>query len=649
MLPFRAKVSLKVVGPNGKEYIFEEGRIYELGLEEAFPFWRDGILTLADDEINNIIEKDYNKRRELRFIIGGYKNFFFEDYKEVFEIRDEEEKYWKNKFEEILNKIEEEDRKEERKIEEKIRREGVDVVFKFPVNLQGRSYKVDEKAKLSLNQALLFLKFGLCQIDKNNLPIELTKEIEEIEKEKVDISPLLSILDLKMEKEEIKKIVKEYVREEEKLLQYENDLYKILRFLKLEKFIKIFEEVFFEIKSEKGFLIPLHQLIKHKPAKIEFIVEQLIPANSLIILGGKGGSGKSTFCSYLAYCVSKGTNFGNLKTRRRNVLLVNLEEPTNVISERFKLFGRVPKNLYYWFSSDSHERLIEIIEEGIKRHKIGLIIIDNLAAFLNGVDENDASKVMECLKPFIELRDKFEVTILLIHHHRKSIAEGLDHKDVLRGSSVIYNIADIVYYLEGEGEERVLYAQKNRFPFISIPFYAIRLKNQNGKLSLELSPTDKTIRNLIQKETSVFYNFYKVFEEKIISYINSNKSTFTSREILNEIKSKLNYEKDNYRYLIEAVELFNKKHEGKLSIRKHSRGKWQIIRQTTLPTIINKNEGSIKIKTIMIGNKEFKELTEQFEGVCNFCFKKTLIYYESKEGEKICQNCINKLQNLNGS
>ena len=97
---------------------------------------------------------------------------------------------------------------------------------------------------------------------------------------------------------------------------------------------------------------------------------------------------------------------------------------------------------------DREEDLAKI-ENLIREHKPILFIIDTYRRAI-GFEENDAGQVsklfVESLRP---LADKYDVTILLVHHDRKSTGQG-DEMDEIRGSSDLANYADFIIKTDRE-------------------------------------------------------------------------------------------------------------------------------------------------------------------------------------------------------
>ena len=80
--------------------------------------------------------------------------------------------------------------------------------------------------------------------------------------------------------------------------------------------------------------------------------------------------------------------------------------------------------------------------------RFGLIAIDSLSAGSGGVDENDA-RFAGPLNRLKALASVSKCCIILIHHSRKSAgdAKNYDDREMVRGSSAIFNAADVVLNL----------------------------------------------------------------------------------------------------------------------------------------------------------------------------------------------------------
>ena len=199
---------------------------------------------------------------------------------------------------------------------------------------------------------------------------------------------------------------------------------------------------------------------------IEFVVDGLIAAGSVTAITGDSGTGKSTFSSALAGGVAYGEPFIGRLCSRRNVLILDRENPASVVKERFGRLGiQDGGDIRVWGAWQPHE----VPEPGspavlrwvAETNPKPLIIVDSFIAFLSGGDENDASVVRSFMQQLRRLAD-LGATVIVLHHTGK----GESTRDY-RGSSDFKASLDVGFSLVNMGDrmlERLrLKAFKTRF------------------------------------------------------------------------------------------------------------------------------------------------------------------------------------------
>jgi len=197
----------------------------------------------------------------------------------------------------------------------------------------------------------------------------------------------------------------------------------------------------------------LNELFKIKTEKIPFLLEGLIPKNNLTVLAGPSDVGKSTLYTQLVTRIVTGeTTFlwKKLNPANRNVLIVSTEDDEVVFSIRVKrqLSGEVPTNeqgkrLRFW--PDGHD-VIRRLESFLSIRKVDLIVIDALSDVFKA-DLNSGNATRNFLGSLSRMAKKHRMSVLVVHHARKTDTDNSPHKDKLLGSVGIEGIARSVLFM----------------------------------------------------------------------------------------------------------------------------------------------------------------------------------------------------------
>lgn len=174
---------------------------------------------------------------------------------------------------------------------------------------------------------------------------------------------------------------------------------------------------------------------------IEWIVDRLIPKQSIILLHGRGGIGKTWLSLNLGDSVSKGTPFMGLATQKLPVVFVDFENSLPVLVERVRKIGI--EDVLFWHNSEEVLKPPRLDRKDWELYKAlppgSLLIFDTLRAS-QGKDENDSRDMAFIISRLKELRD-MGFTILLLHHTPKS------NDKIYKGSTAILDLTDHVLSL----------------------------------------------------------------------------------------------------------------------------------------------------------------------------------------------------------
>ena len=197
----------------------------------------------------------------------------------------------------------------------------------------------------------------------------------------------------------------------------------------------------FKIKNDlTGLFVGADQLKNQEIKEVDYLVDRLIPRGTLCSLVGESDTGKSSLLRQLAVSIAYGDNsfIGfKLNDQCRNVVYVSTEDgemSTGVWLN--KHFGKDTVDhesltrLKFLFIT---ENLCQNLKEVIKNNCVDLLIIDSYADIFEG-SMNDSNIVRSFLTKYNELANMYGVTIIFLHHTKKSSEGARPNKNSILGS-----------------------------------------------------------------------------------------------------------------------------------------------------------------------------------------------------------------------
>lgn len=223
--------------------------------------------------------------------------------------------------------------------------------------------------------------------------------------------------------------------------------------------------------AEKSGVVELEDLLSESD-DAPIIPGMLDQGGSLVASGNAGASKSLLFCYELLHTLVTGSQFLGTKLHKRKVLLVQAEEPDNVMRERLKAKGMLSGELREQFNktwglmncldTGSRDSMTEF-EQKLAQLKPDLVIIDSLREITTGqeVDMNrDIGR--KAVRPLRQRLKQQGIALVLVHHSTGTSKHGGD-KDILAAVDCAVHIglpdgADP----EKPCDERVVTNQKNR-------------------------------------------------------------------------------------------------------------------------------------------------------------------------------------------
>ena len=235
--------------------------------------------------------------------------------------------------------------------------------------------------------------------------------------------------------------------------------------------------------------------LKNLPA-LDWVIDRVIPSQSLAMLYGPSGSGKTFVALSMALSIATGSPwFG--RTCKEGPVLYLASEGKHGLSARIsaweKLYMSTAKNLYVivdvpqFLDPQSMEALVNTMEHALI--KPNLIVIDTLARHVVGGDENSAKDMGVLIYNVFRLIKKLDCSALVVHHSGKKNQKNQSE----RGSSVLRAAADTMIAVEMFGKRQVTLKcdkQKEAEQFEQIPLKFELVTLEDAQQSLAVTPNE---------------------------------------------------------------------------------------------------------------------------------------------------------------
>jgi hypothetical protein len=237
------------------------------------------------------------------------------------------------------------------------------------------------------------------------------------------------------------------------------------------------------------------------PQPVAWLVEKILPENSLVLVYGAPGVGKSMVVMDMAVAVAAGTpwlpsqvegktSFPGYATQQAGILWIDLDQGSEILLERIGAMrrgigGRMakidvrypPKGLDLSDTGHLDDLVLRIRMSGSR-----LVVIDTFGRLIGDIDENDA-QVDRILAGLRQVVQETGVTIILIHHSNKGNENGVARA---RGSTAIVGGVDVAFEVHGARDEgdgfaaRIKTQKSRRAKHGEIHFVLKPTKDENG-------------------------------------------------------------------------------------------------------------------------------------------------------------------------
>ena len=184
----------------------------------------------------------------------------------------------------------------------------------------------------------------------------------------------------------------------------------------------------------------LDELLELDVTEIPFLVEKIIPKESITFIAGSSDVGKSLFYTQLALLLilDKKEFVGfKINSKYKRVILASTEDGAVAISSRIRkqlngatIETSIRKRMTVLTTSTNLESRIEKL---LKEQKVDLVVIDAFADVYGG-DINTSNQVRAFLNNFARLSREYQCSVLIVHHIGKGKEKQGANKNQLLGS-----------------------------------------------------------------------------------------------------------------------------------------------------------------------------------------------------------------------
>lgn len=220
--------------------------------------------------------------------------------------------------------------------------------------------------------------------------------------------------------------------------------------------------------------------------EVQWLVPPYIPKNCITIMGGDGGSGKTSVSCGIAAAISTGKkvffdsipeNF--LTCNPQKVLFLSSEDSIEyTLKTKFRKSGADLRNI---ISVSLQDRLFKdikfnspILEALIERERPALVIFDPLQSFIpSNMAMEKRNAMRDCLSCLLGLGEKYSCTFIIICHTnkrsnawgRKRISDSADIWDIARSVLIVGQTSDGKRYIS---QEKNSYSEEGQTAIFSI-------------------------------------------------------------------------------------------------------------------------------------------------------------------------------------
>ena len=202
----------------------------------------------------------------------------------------------------------------------------------------------------------------------------------------------------------------------------------------------------------------------------QWLIEDIIPNESLIILYGPSGCGKTFIALDISLHIAHNKAWKKQSIVKKGIIIYCIGEGIHGIANRIKAwhnynnlpldapFVLLPIEAVSFVEPENINKMISTIDQIKEEYNlpISMIIIDTLSKASVGYDENSSKDMGEFLYNFDIIKKYFNTSIMFVHHSGKNSTRGM------RGSSYLLGTVDTAIQVDNMNDTILVQIEKQK-------------------------------------------------------------------------------------------------------------------------------------------------------------------------------------------
>lgn len=302
----------------------------------------------------------------------------------------------------------------------------------------------------------------------------------------------------------------------------------------------------------------------------QWLIEDIIPNESLIILYGPSGCGKTFIALDMTLHIAHNIPWKKQSIVKHGIIIYCIGEGINGISNRIKAWHNynncslnapfiiLPIEAISFSEQINIDKMVSTIEKLCEEHElpVSMIVIDTLSKASVGYDENSSKDMGLFLYNFDIIKKYFNTSIMFIHHSGKNSYKGM------RGSSYLLGTVDTAIQVDNIDNRILVQIEKQKDGIegtfqLKFKYHNDSLVVYNNDINLKFREKKGFIIDIELKDNDIFKILEMLKKEKNLNDI-SNEYKIDVNRIKKFIKKYLlKQDETNFELIINKYSIKN--------------------------------------------------------------------------------------------